>query len=111
MTLPTGYREFGKNNAEEAMRASGITNWETLVAKSANGGVYEGRWRYVEIWNASDIKDDTFTGLDCVTGAEITYDSLLPLKDLIPDGYIKGGLFTKIKIPEGSTLVIVAYKN
>ena len=111
MTLPAGYREFGKNNGEEAMRSSGITNWETLIAKSANSGIYEGRWRYVEIWNAYDIKADTFTGIDCVTGEEVLYGSLLSLKELIPDGYVKAGMFTKIKIPEGSALVICAYKN
>ena len=110
MTLPTGYREFGKNNAEEAMRSSGITNWETLVSSPDEDTVYQGRWRYVKIYNPSSLKADTFKGLDCVTGEEIVYDSLIPAMAVMPDGDLQVGLFTEIKIEQSSTLVIVAYK-
>jgi len=78
MTTPTGYREFTKNNAEEAMRASGITTPEILIAKAEDDGVYEGRWRFVTIFNAQDLASDTFTCIDVVTGAEVS-PSFVPL--------------------------------
>lgn len=109
MTTPTGYREFTKNNAEEAMRASGITTPEILVGKSANSGVYEGRWRFITIYNAQELASDTFTCIDSVTGAEIVID-FTALGTLIPDGTTYPGMYTKIKIPESSTLKLIAWK-
>jgi len=109
MTTPTGYREFTKNNAEEAMRASGITTPEILVGKAEDDGVYEGRWRFVTIFNAQDLASDTFTCIDSVIGNEIVID-FTALGMLIPDGTTYPGMYIKIKIPESSTLKLIAWK-
>lgn len=109
MTTPTGYREFTKNNAEEAMRASGITTPEILVGKADDDGVYEGRWRFITIFNAQDLASDTFTCIDSVTGAEVS-PNFVPLAVILPDDTTYPGMYTKIKIPESSSLIIIAWK-
>jgi hypothetical protein len=109
MTTPTGYREFTNNNAEEAMRASGITTPEILVGKEEDDGIYEGRWRFVTIFNAQDLASDTFTCIDVVTGSEVS-PNFVPLSAILPENSTYPCMWTKIKIPESSSLVVIAWK-
>ena len=108
MGAPTGYREFMRNG-EEALLRSGNTGYE-LLSPSATS--YEGRWRYVFLFNADSegLNANTFYGKDVVTGEEGYFDDLNSLSTLIPDNFMLENNFTKITIPVSSSMLVLAYK-